>query len=253
MVISLAFWFTIKPWLESATTALGGVESWLWPLIWFLVLVAVIGLASMLLEGPWWRLGVLAAANIPFFFVIDTWTVAPPVLIVLIILLQWRASARIADEVTARRTVNTGRILGAGIGSITTTLLIAVSVVYFSTPAVQASAQRGQLPTMVSRAVQTAAQRVAALELKDLSPAQRLQAEKEVSNIVLRQINLWLKPYIQYLPPVLAFGLFLVLSAFSFIFHPLAALIASGIFSLLKTVGFVSVAEKEAKAEIFVM
>ena len=253
LIISLAFWFTVNPWIGSANTALGDVRSWLWPLAWFLLFVAVLGLAFMFLEGLRWRLGVLTAANIPFLFAVDTWMLVLPAAVILVVLLQWYVGTRIADETTARRTVNTRRILGAGVGSIVTTLLIAISVVYFSTPAVQTSAQKEQLPPMITKAVQTAARQVAALQLTDLPPAQRSQTENEIARIVLGQINAWIKPYVKYLPPVLAFGLFLVLSAFGFIFQPLALLIASGIFSLLKMMNFVSIAEKEAKAEVLVL
>lgn len=250
LAASGTFWFFAARWVASATLSLDDTIVWGVPLLALFLFCAVSGLAFMFLQEKRWRLAVAAAMSAPLIFVIGLWSVESIGIIVVLFLMQWYAGSRIADELTARTTIRAKRIIGAGIAPLMTAALLAVSFVYYGTPDVQSSASRGQLPPAVTRAVQTAARQVAAVQFASLSPTQRLQAENEVVRIVLSQLNAWIRPYVRYLPPLLAFGLFLVLQAFSFIFIPLSLLVAAGLFALLRRATFVTIQTKDMKAEV---
>jgi len=72
----------------------------------------------------------------------------------------------------------------------------------------------------------------------------------EVTSRTFQQINNLLKPYFQYAPPLLAFGLFLVLWGLSWIFVWLSVLVGMGMFWVLKKTGMVRIEERDVKAEI---
>ena len=72
----------------------------------------------------------------------------------------------------------------------------------------------------------------------------------QVTQEVIREFNLWLEPYFQYAPPVLAFGLFLVLWGVGWIFIWLSVFIGLLIFQILKKAKFFRIEERNVKAEV---
>ena len=62
-----------------------------------------------------------------------------------------------------------------------------------------------------------------------------------------------LKPYFQYAPPLLAFGLFLVLWGLSWFFIQLSVLVGMLMFWILKKTNFVKIEKKNIEAETLVV
>ena len=75
----------------------------------------------------------------------------------------------------------------------------------------------------------------------------------EIASQTLQQINGVMKPYFQYAPPILAFGLFLILWGLSFIFIWLGILVGMILYWILKKTHVVRVEEREVKAEVLVV
>ncbi|MEK7603954.1 MAG: hypothetical protein AAB461_02425, partial [Patescibacteria group bacterium] len=71
----------------------------------------------------------------------------------------------------------------------------------------------------------------------------------ETARVTVQQINNLLSPYFQYAPPLLAFGLFLILLGLNWIFVWLSVLAGVGIFWILKKTGFIMIKEYDIKGE----
>lgn len=90
-------------------------------------------------------------------------------------------------------------------------------------------------------------------QVENLSPQEREQVESQTVSQVLEQFTVFLGPYIQYLPPILAFGLFLILQGLSFIFVWLAVLISVLLFWTMKKSGFIRIQVVQKEAEELTM
>src|SRR3989344_1720239 len=75
----------------------------------------------------------------------------------------------------------------------------------------------------------------------------------QIAGETFREINTFLKPYFQFAPPLLAFGLFLVLWGLSWFFIWLSVLVGMLIFWILKKTKMVIIKEKDVKAEMLVI
>jgi hypothetical protein len=106
-----------------------------------------------------------------------------------------------------------------------------------------------QLPPTVKQVVETTVGNFLGQQVQSLPPQQQQQAKNQIVSQVLEQMTIFAQPYLKFLPPILAFGLFLVLEGLSFIFIWLSVLFGWLIFIVLKKSGFfrISIAQKEAE------
>lgn len=128
--------------------------------------------------------------------------------------------------------------------------LILISFASFQSPLATALASANRLPT--------ASERFISIMINDLF-GDKIEAEagaeqkdnviQQVARQANQQFNEWLGPYFKYAPPVLAFGLLLVLWGVSWIFVLAVSLLAMPTFWLLKKTGFVHIHEHQIKAE----
>jgi hypothetical protein len=86
-------------------------------------------------------------------------------------------------------------------------------------------------------------------QLNQLPPALRAQVKTDLANSVESYVQRFLGPLGRLLPPLLAFGLFLVLWSVLFIYRELAIWCGALLFWILTTTGFVRVVEKDVKAQ----
>jgi hypothetical protein len=166
-----------------------------------------------------------------------------------LLVFHWIGIQKIQGEIGGRLTVDIRAIVSRGLLWLMLPLLIMLSFVYYTNPDVQESAVRNQLPPSITKPVADAAQRVVEYQLGELSTAQRNQVIQEITQRVLGQLNSFARPYFKYFPPILAFGLFLVLQGLSFVFLPMACYVAWGMFKFMLKVGFVRIEVKDVKAE----
>lgn len=250
-VFAYLFWFWAKPWVENPARFLQ-VGIWLKPLITFSVLISLIGLAFLLFKN--FNLKMLASvlAGLPFFFVFGfSWSYFGA--FVLMVLLFMYAMKNIQAEAGERMKINTRIIMQRGLPRIVTAILVMISFAFFFSPSVQSSARNKQLPPTFKQVIERTVNTFLGGEIKDLPPKERQQAENQVMTQVITQFTDFLEPYFQYLPPILAFGLFLILQGLSFVFVWLAVLISVLLFWVMKKSGMVriQVVQKEAEEIIF--
>lgn len=247
-VLSILFWVWAKPWIENPLRLSWDERIWLKPLIVLIIFVAVQGLAVLLVGSRPWRWGIILISTLPYFAVFEFgkfyWTVLP-----VTILLQMYVGHAIHTEVAERTKINIRQIMDRGLPSLVTSILVMVSLAFFLSPATQAAARQQELPFATKTIVEKSVSIFAGEQLQNLPPEQRNSFLNQTTGEVLKQFNSILKPYFKYFPPILAFGLFLILQGLSFIFVWLATLMATGLFAVFKKSGFVRIKIVQKEAE----
>ncbi len=246
-VFACLFWFWAKPWIDSPARFLQ-IGIWLKPLIMFAVLTSAIGLSFLLLKDYALKILTSALAGLPFFFVFGFNQFYLGAFVLMILLFMY-AMRNIQAEAGGRTKINIRIIMQRGLPRIVTAMLVMISFAFFFSPNIQASAKNKQLPPSFKQVIERTVDSFLGGQVKNLSPQERKQIESQTVSQVLEQFTEFLGPYIQYLPPILAFGLFLILQGLSFIFVWLAVLVSVLLFWIMKKAGFVRLAIVQKEAE----
>lgn len=241
-VLALFFWWKLGPWIDDPFR-FSDSNIWLWPLVLFVLLAAVSGLSFLLLSKKFKLLIILL--DVLLFLAVFGTNKFLFLGIIIFVLFQLTALDTIQNESQNRLQFKFKSVLKTGVSRLVTSFLILISFAYFISPTVQASVSRNELPSNVQKAVQILVGNYVGENLETQNP--RLKAE--TTSLVLRQINSFLKPYFKFLPPLLAFALFIVLQGLGFVFVWLSVLVSFIVFIFLKISGLVKIEKKAKEAE----
>lgn len=244
LVAAFIFWLITKP-LIIGMANFQAVSVWLWPLILLVILVGMLALFLLLLEARMIWLGV--ALNLIIFALLFN----PKEVIVwggvaVAFLFQLSAWKIIKKESGNRLHLNLKSILLPGIGRLVTSILILVSFAYFLSSDVQKATQRKELPEVVRKTVQV----VVGSYISENSESQNPSLRARATETMLAQITNFLKPYFVFLPPILAFSLFLILQGLRVVFVWLAIFWTLLVFWVLKLLKLVKIEKEEKEAEV---
>ena len=248
---SYVFWFFAEPWLDSLTE-FREVRLWLLPLVFFILLAAVLALSFMLL--PQKRLKLAASALVAGTYIaVFGFHYLYLMSGLLIVLFHVFAIRNIHLEIEERLKIHAGLIMKRGVTFLAIPIFIALSFAYFLTPGIQTRAERvGEEPTLksiVSNSISTF--------LSADTEASRELVQEEVRQYAIERaydtFTRILDPYRAYFPPLLAFGLFLLLWGVGFILYPLILWTGMAIYWVLLNAGFVRIEEVDVKAQRFVL
>lgn len=231
------FWLWAEPWIANPFQ-LSQTGIWLKPLFTLGFLTAFVGFSFLLIKNGWLKFAASVLAGLPFILVFD-FNKFYLVAFALIVLLHNSAAKKIGKQVTERVKIDIREIMGHGLPSVITPILLLVSFAFFFSPGLQASAARQELPPTAKEVVSRVVIGLLGGELEQLPPQERQQTERQLVERVFNQFNQILGPYFKFLPPILAFGLFLILQGLSFIFVWLGTLIAMLLFWVFKKAGLI--------------
>lgn len=239
-IMAVLFWVLAKPWVENPLRFSGEYSVWLKPLVAIILLVAVEGLVLLVIKERQLALLAILISGLPYLIIFGVnWFYL--LAFILMLGLQWLAFKNIESESEERTKINIWQIMRRGLPNIITAILIMISFAYFLSPATQAAARSQKLPSGITQIVERVLPVIAGEQLQTLPLAQRQSFIKQATSDVGRQFTNILGPYFKYMPPILAFGLFLVLQGLSFIFVWLSAALAVLIFWALKKVNFIRI------------
>lgn len=172
---------------------------------------------------------------------------------VLILVLLAYESYRRAGTQIQRTKISLAEILSHGLYPIVIGLFILASFAAYRSPLASQLESSKRLPSQTQAFFQQVSSKVIGPQLDTNSASERQYIEGQVATQAYQQANNFLKPYFKYAPPLLAFGLFIILWGLSWIFVWLAVLIGMLVFWILKKTRFVQVEEKDVKAEVIVI
>ncbi|OGN06393.1 MAG: hypothetical protein A2750_04020 [Candidatus Yanofskybacteria bacterium RIFCSPHIGHO2_01_FULL_45_42] len=247
-VLAVVFWYFAKAWVYNPYR-LSETGLWLRPLILMLFLISVTAVALILLKSRKWQLAVAALVTLPAFIFFGLhWLMLTGFAIS--VLLYWHAIKVVDIESRERIKVNIGRTIHRALRSIIFPILIIVSFAYYLTPAVQQSAKKQEVSATFTKVVYKTIDTFFASELKNLPAGQRQQVKSQVAGQVTGMIQSLIRPYARFMPPLLAFGLFLLLESLSFVFIWIGTFLADIIFWALKRAKLVVISSKQVEIEV---
>lgn len=243
--LAIVFWVLAKPWVESLTK-FSEIDLWIPPLAVLVLLASVVSLALVIL--PKRRLMLLLSGLTGLtYLIIFGFHWLNLIGFGLVVAFHAIAIHHVSTEINSRIKLDINRIVRHGIGYVLLPILIALSFGYYLSPSIQEKASQTTIPPTFA---QVAGKTLDAFLINEEGSSAAKQVAKNAA--LERMYALYdrqIQPYRKYLPPVLAFGLFIVLWGLSVILIPLSVWTAHGIFAILRRAGFVKVEEVEVKAE----
>ncbi len=251
VAVSVLTWWATHSWL-TGINPFTDYGSMVWPAVMIILQAGIIGLAWMLLERPLDCLAAILASWALFvlFFSPDVWYIsALPVFAAF----WYIGSRRIQHDVHERSKLRLWSGLDRGVRLILLGTYLMISLGFYLLPV-----SRATDVSAISKGLQGSAQSTynsdfVKSQLDQLPPSQQAQVRQEIGAQIDAQVRKWLGPLGPLLPPILAFGLFVTLWGFSFIFRELGLALSVALFAFLKKTGFVQVGEKDVKAEVLKM
>jgi len=251
VILSAVFWTAVGAWINDPLNY-QNISSWLTPSIVLVVLSALVGLSFIALPSKLSRLFVslLLGATFVAIFGFNMLNLAA---VAIILVSHLAAMRRVTTESSERHKINGWVILRRSLATVIFPIMIAISFAYYQTPAVQSSASRSELPTSLKRQAEKGVELFLKKELSVVPEAQREQLKSQVIDDAWAKINQSLAPYSKFLPPIIAFGLYLILQGVSIVFILLGSGFGALLFVLLKKFGFFKVEEYQVTAERIVV
>lgn len=227
IVSSTLMWAVSRVWLNDPDR-FSSVWVMVLPALAFIFSAAVASVAFMLQQHWQDRLAAALAswATFIFFWTPDIWYVsALPVFLAF----WWFAARDIRHDLSDRTKLRISTTLARGTKLILLGSFLMVSLGFYLLPA---------KPTVssISRDIQEQARAISGNPL--------------IGPYVDQVVRTWLSPVRQFIPPILAFALFLTLWSLNVILRIPAEWLGEGIFRLLKRTGFVKIGERNIKAEV---
>ncbi len=171
----------------------------------------------------------------------------------ILMLLGLYSCANSGTEISQRTKINIRRVVQSGAWPIVLGLFILVSFAVYQSPMVQNLKNANSLPSQSETFIKSIVQNIVSRETKKLNAKESQNIITQVSQKAIGDLNLFFRPYLKYTPPILAFGLFLILWGLSWIFIWLSVLLGMLIFWILKKTKVVSIEERDIKAEVLIL
>lgn len=211
------------------------------------ILVSMISLALAIFGKKKWALATAGVVGLVYLLVFG-WSYINLIGIGIMALLFLYARHDGIEEIEQRTKINPRTIVRRSASPVLMALFLLISFAAFQSPVAKGISEAGQLPSASQQFMRSVVDSVVGSQI-EVSGAEKEDIVNEVTNRTFRQINSILKPYFQYAPPLLAFGLFLVLWGFSWFFVQLSVLVGMLIFWILKKTGFVKMEKYNVEAE----
>src|SRR3989338_6395794 len=216
------------------------------------LLIAVLVLGYVLFQQRRWSLTTAGIIGLIFLYVFGwNWLNFVAVGIFLIFNL-WPAN-RVRREIIERKIMNIPDMFYHGLTSVVLGLFVMISFAAYQSPLLTQIEKAGALPGQTQTFFQQVADKFIGPRLDTQNAAERRYIVGQIASQAYQQVNQFLKPYFRFAPPILAFGLFLILSGLSFIFIWCGMLVGMILFWILKKTRVVRTEEKDVKAEVLVV
>ncbi len=252
VLVALCAWWLWTVGQHATFNAITGIDIQIPSLSAFLFLTAIIVLGYIMFQQRRWSLSISGIIGL-FFMLTFGWTWLNSLAVVAVLLFNLWSANRVRREINERRVLNIPDAFYHGLMPVVLGLFVMVSFAAYQSPLLAQIKTADQLPNQAKVFFQQIVESTVGQKIQAATPTQRQQLISEISSQTFQQFNQFLKPYFQYAPPVLAFGLFLILWGLSFLFVWLAAAVGLFLFWVLKKVRVVRIEEKDVKAQVLVI
>ena len=169
------------------------------------------------------------------------------------LLLGLYSLANSRTEIIQRTKINIRRIIQSGAWPVIMGLFILISFAVYQSSFAKELEKSERLPSSSHNFIRSVVEQTVGRQVKTNNETEKQNIITQITNETFGEINTFLKPYFQYAPPILAFGLFLILWGLSWIFVWLSVLLGMLMFWILKKTRVVQIEEREVKAEVLII
>jgi len=246
-VLSWQFWRYISFLFNSSTPKFEPAGT-----VYFILLASLIALGLILFRQKKWALS-LSSVNALFYLVYFGFNLLNLLGAALLIAFMFLSRMHINTEINERTKVNSRVILRRGLMGIVIGTFVLISFAAYQSPLAKEIEKSQNLPLGTKLFIQSIVENTIGPQVKTGSETEKQNIITQITNETFGEMNAFLKPYFQYAPPLLAFGLFLILWGLSWIFVQLSVLVGVLIFLILKKSDMVKIEERDAKAEVLII
>ncbi len=251
-LVAVLAWWMWNVGQKIGFNSVTGLDIQLPSLVAFILLTAVIVTGYIMFRQRRWAVSITAILGVLFLLALGwSWLNFSAVLIALGFNL-WSAT-RVRREINERRILNITDAFYHGLMPVVLGLFVMVSFAAYRSPILNEIKTAQQLPSQTQIFFQQIVDNTIGQKIKATTPGQRQQVINEIASQTFQEINNIMKPYFRYAPPILAFGLFLILWGLSFLFVWLGIVVGLALFWILKKTGVVRVENQDVSAEVLVV
>lgn len=241
------FWYLVRQWIYGPVL-FADYSRWFFPTFMLIVVLTLIALYFLLTEKYLNILFMVLLVIMPFIIIfgVDLYYFGAFILLAASSLYGWRS---MRENILNRITINIWDAIRHSLWTITLPIMIIISFAYYNTPVVQQSAQSGKLPKNIESLLMYVVSQDTFTRVLTVSGIQKPVDQTSLVQQTWDFINFQIRPLARFIPPALAFGLFIILQAVSVAFTFAATLLASLLFDLLIKLRFILIEKRSVKAE----
>lgn len=251
-IVALLAWWMWASGQGAAFNAVTGLDFQVLSLGAFLLLIAALVLGYILFRQRRWALATSAIVGL-FFLIFYGWTGLNLIAVGIFLLFNLWSANRVRREMIERKILNIPDAFYHGLTPVVFGLFVMFSFAAYQSSWADQISRAGQLPSQTQVFFQQIVDKTVGQKIQGGTPDQRQAIINEIGSQTFQEFNALLKPYFQYAPPVLAFGLFLILSGLSFIFIWVGMVVGVLLYWILKKTRVIRVEEHETKAQVLVV
>ena len=218
----------------------------------FLLLISVIVLGYILFQQRRWAWTIGGIVGILFLAMLG-WTLLNLVAVGALLLFNLWSATRVRREIHERRILNIVDAFYHGLLPVVLGLFIMISFAAYQSPFAEEVKKTDRLPSQAETIVRSIVEKTIGNKVEGTTPQQKQRAIDQVASQTFQEFNRLLRPYFQYAPPVLAFGLFLILWGLSFLFVWAGMVIGMALYWILKRFKVVRIETRQVDAEVLVV
>ena len=167
-------------------------------------------------------------------------------------LLNFYSATNVKNEMTSRTKLNPRITLMSGLYPVIIGFFLIISFAAYQSQIAKDIEKTERLPSQIQTFIQQVAGQMFGSKVEG-SPKQKQAVINQIANETYAGINNFFRPYFRYAPPILSFGLFLILVGLSWIFAWVAMVAGLVLFWILKKTRVVRIEERDVKAEVLVV
>lgn len=251
-ITSFWMWASVQVWFRGSLLDIQNQTNLITVSVLFIILLTLLSVGIVIFQNRLWStyLGVIVGVTYSLLFKISNLNLVG---IFILVLLFYFAQDTVHGEMAERIKMNSRILIKKGLVNFIVAFFVLMSFAAYQSPAIESFKDIKELPSSSNAFIKTIVAQSLSGQLDQASPSQKETVLNQVTLEITKEANVWLKPYFQYAPPALAFGLFLALWGVGWIFIWLTVFLGMLVFKILKKINFFRIEERDVKAEAIVI
>jgi len=247
-VTSFWMWVSVDIWLQRPLFELQNAGNFIILGSLFVVLASFLSVGLIMFRDRLWSvyLGLIVGITYLLNFGISNLNLVG---VFILVLLFYHAQDIVQGEIVERIKMNSRLLIRKSLSNFLVAFFILISFAAYQSPAIENFKGQEKIPSSGEVFIRNLIQQTFVSQIDEASPKEKEVITNHLTAETVSRLNTFLAPYFEYMPPALAFGLFLVLWGVGWIFLWLAVFLGVLVFFILRKLNFIKIEEYDVKAE----